>query len=967
MGPLVTRARILDILRSTTSVATIIAPAGFGKSVALDQGPGFVRVAVGATEGHAGLLADAIAQRLKKVFPGASGAARALAALKSDPPGVVMERVLEQLPAGTTLTLAFDEVDQLPADSDGLELVRALVQAHPAAVRVILSGRPPLSPVLVAAVQALPEPATSITSEAMAFDELELATLVARHAGEPRPALAARVMRETLGWPALVVARLEAGLSELSADELAKAFTPIVEAAVSGLRADVRFLAQIAAVAGRADRPFLQAVASGDVPGSADARRRLVRLDPIAVTRARDELERLSLTVPGGADPGRAALHPAVRLVLRERFRAADQAGYLEAHRRAGELLLAGQRLPSADVVELFSIAEERERVMDLLAKHGPRLELELAAANDDARIVRWVEALERTIPTLPFWGDALAGLVIAREGDPNQTERAKERLERARAALSSERKETVLWRWQPRIAEGQALAAKAKGAWSDARSWLLRGLDQLAQTKKRGIVAKAEETEANELELRLLFELARLSHEAASWDKTKEPLVAAAALLDKVQAAPDDPRRLELRALMVAGAASAGDKAVLAAEHEGDAIGNGAAAWQALLDDGRPDAAVGLARAGWDAAHTALERAVAGILFARIAPMPDSAQVLAIVSGLGAERRLADPVLQPFALEAQLRSARSLSEPVSPDGWLGALQLEMQGREVEGSRRPRALELARDAWRRVGARWEEVRIFLELAALAERRMQDGDNDARDQLARSLDGAIEVASGGGFAVPWDVIGDARRVDATLRAGFRVGSERVRAATRSELERRGADVKALVPEGRRAPPIGTISATTGQAKRLAQQSGASYVGIGRTGAQALSDGDYQALVESKSPNTFVVLVPDKVVLNFGKRVPLGQKRIMLPLLLELLRSPEVSFSMLELARRVWDATELTPTVVTKVKVAVSRLRALLGRNRAYINTTRKDENGESVVAYQVAPQLNFMVVETVREL
>ncbi|MFO0748745.1 MAG: hypothetical protein U1F43_24240 [Myxococcota bacterium] len=268
MVPYVPRSRVLDVLRQAAPLGVITAPAGFGKSTLLDQAS-VVRVAVGATEGHAGLLADAIAQRMKRAFPGALGAVRALAAIRGaggEAPAAVMERVLENLAEGTTLTLAFDEVDQLPAGSDALEVVRALVVSRPAALRLLLAGRPPLPASLVA---ALPPGTPFIQAETLAFDEAEVATIVARMCGEPRPVLAARVMRETLGWPALVAARLEAGTGDLSAEALAKAFGPTVDVAVGSLRGDVRFLAQIAAVAGRAVRPFLQAVASGDVPGTA--------------------------------------------------------------------------------------------------------------------------------------------------------------------------------------------------------------------------------------------------------------------------------------------------------------------------------------------------------------------------------------------------------------------------------------------------------------------------------------------------------------------------------------------------------------------------------------------------------------------------------------------------------------------------------------------------------------------------
>ncbi|MCC6623756.1 MAG: hypothetical protein IT385_21030 [Deltaproteobacteria bacterium] len=946
-----------------------MAPAGFGKSTLLEQvGGALVRVPVGATEGHAGLLADVTAQRLKRAFPGALGAVRLAQTLGGprggESPSAIVRKIVEQLPPGTALTLAFDEVDQLPPRSEGLEIVQGLASNRPDGVRLILAGRPPMAIVVGGE-------ATVIGHDALAFDASEIEALVQATLGESRPALAADVMRDTLGWPALVAARLELGAREPMPDALVRAFGPTIDQVVQPLRGDVRFLAQVAAASGRADPPMLQALASGDVPGSPEARRRLVRLDPAAAARARDELERLGLIVATAAGP---MLHPAALRVLRERFRQADHAGYLEAHRRAGELLLQGTPEPTAEIVELFATAEERERVADLLQRHGPRLELELATSGEDERLLRWVEGLEPGWSVVPFWADALAGVVGVRSRDPVVAERGRERLERARTSLASEKREVVLGRWQPRLAEGQALAARAKGAYAEARSWFTRGLDQLAQTRKRGLVPAGEVAEAAALELRMQFELFRLSRLSSTWDKTRDPALQALATFNR-KGTPADPRCPELRAALIAGALSAADRQVLTALSEGDTvIAACARAARRALDEGGIEPALAEARAAWQAARQSSERALAGVLVGRLAPSPEGAHVLGIVAGLTAGRQTPDPAVAPFALEAELRLGRPPSEPIPGEGWLGALQIEMAAREAEVGKRVRALEGARDAWRRAGARWEEMRLFLELASLGERRLADNEAEGRDILVRAFDGAVDLAQAAvgrdAVALPWQAMGDARRVEATLRAGYRYGSERVRVVCRAELERRGADVKSLVTEPKARPQVpgaAPSQAAIGQAKKIALASGASFVATGRSSVQAMNDGELAALLEAKATSLFIVLVPERVVVNFGKRISLGQKRIMLPLLIELLRHPDEAFSMLELARRVWDAqTELTPTIVTKVKVAISRLRALLGRNRAYINTTRKDEGGESVVAYQVAPQLQFLIVEGARE-
>ena len=48
-----------------------------------------------------------------------------------------------------------------------------------------------------------------------------------------------------------------------------------------------------------------------------------------------------------------------------------------------------------ADLVDLFAASGERERLLEVLTKHAPQLELELAANDDAARLYGWIEALE--------------------------------------------------------------------------------------------------------------------------------------------------------------------------------------------------------------------------------------------------------------------------------------------------------------------------------------------------------------------------------------------------------------------------------------------------------------------------------------------------------------------------------------------------------------------------------------------
>jgi len=317
------------------------------------------------------------------------------------------------------------------------------------------------------------------------------------------------------------------------------------------------------------------------------------------------------------------------------------------------------------------------------------------------------------------------------------------------------------------------------------------------------------------------------------------------------------------------------------------------------------------------------------------------------------------DKPRDPMGHEADLRAGRGGERAGEPrlEGYLAAV-----AQEVAAPGPGRAYDLARDSYRRNGARWDEARMWLGAATLASRRVEDGDGD-QEGVAKALDAAIEVASSAQFALPWGLAGRGerdpdRRVKSVLIAGLRAGNERTRQACKAELERRGVDARTITGPAERVRPI------SGTSRRPTAIGGAPYVVSVRGGqVQGMSAADYQALVASKAPAQLIVCVADQTVLNFGRAVSLGQKRVMLPLLLFLLRHPDECFSMAELARTVWDSPELTPTVQTKVKVAISRLRALLGKNRSYINTTRKMEGGESVVAYQIAPQLSYAIVDS----
>ncbi len=938
------RTRLVDALAAAPAVTAVVAPAGWGKSTLLESAATsdlrVVPVSLSSTEGHPSLFVDALAQGLKRAYPGTAVAAvRAVGGLRtSEPPHLVLERTREAL-ATPTLTLGLDEVERLPA-GPVLELLRRLIAARPAGLRLIFASRQSLP----AELGGGERPLLGVRELALTLDEIDDLIHGDYAAGAPARNLARAVLEETGGWPALVSARLRASRSTTTRPSvLVSALSPIVEEAIAQTRAETRYVLQIAAVVGRFSRPYIQAIIGGEVAGTPEARRRLLRLEPAVVNRALDELVRASLVLEDDPDAARLKTLPGLQSVLRQRFLAQDRAGWQEAHRRAAELRLAALEDPPGeaavlgpDIVDLFAAADERARLLDILSRHGARLELELPEDEGSERILGWIEALEPG--ATPYWCEVLAGLALARRGE---TDGARERLERARDKLAADKRDPTVWRWQVRIAEAQALAARAKADFSDARSWLLRALDQVEHTRKRGL-APEESAEADALELRLAVTLARLSRESTGWDKTREAAMQALALCARRSCDPEV--NLELRRMLVAGAFAAGDGAALEPETERepiDPVSQAARIALALLRDGSIERAVERLRVLVAEAREPLGNLFLGRL---LEPGAERNKVLELA------QRANDPWV---SLEARLR--RAAVESPSYEGFSGAVAAEGQANGPG-----RQLELARDSYRRVGARWEEARLWLALGAAAARRVDDGDGDV-EAVVRPVDGIVEAAQAMGFTVPWTFAGRGepdpeRRVRTLLLAGLRGGADKTKLACRLELERLGVDARQVAV----APERGRLGTSGG--RRIGTAAGSPFVQLSRNGAQGLSAADYQAIINGRSSSSFVVCVPDQIVLNFGRQVSLGQKRVMMPLLLHLLRNPDESFSMLELAREVWSAPELTPTVQTKVKVAVSRLRALLGKNRHYIITTRKTEDGQSVVAYQAAPQLPFSIIE-----
>ena len=136
----------------------------------------------------------------------------------------------------------------------------------------------------------------------------------------------------------------------------------------------------------------------------------------------------------------------------------------------------------------------------------------------------------------------------------------------------------------------------------------------------------------------------------------------------------------------------------------------------------------------------------------------------------------------------------------------------------------------------------------------------------------------------------------------------------------------------------------------------------YVITNRESSRGANARQVNQLVGDEGDENLVLLVHEQLLVHRGDDISLAEKRVILPLLLYFLRHPEGAFTMRELAEEVWGAQD-SGSMQTKVKVAISRLRALLGKDRPYIVTQKVDRGEERpVVAYGLDDAVNFFVVE-----
>ena len=130
-------------------------------------------------------------------------------------------------------------------------------------------------------------------------------------------------------------------------------------------------------------------------------------------------------------------------------------------------------------------------------------------------------------------------------------------------------------------------------------------------------------------------------------------------------------------------------------------------------------------------------------------------------------------------------------------------------------------------------------------------------------------------------------------------------------------------------------------------------------VDRRGARVAGEDEVERL-RASGKALLVDLVRQRILRPSGE-VPLSGQRVLVPLLLALLGKPDRAFEAPHLHREVWGSDRFDESARTRVKVALSRLRALVGpgvlESRSVVSPT-----GVARKVFAIAAGLDFAIIE-----
>lgn len=864
------------------------------------------------------------------------------------------ELVRGPMPAGPLVVRGVSALD-----SAGTRRLADIVLADPSRVVVLISGSP-VQPALLDLLANVD--LHRLGPDRLAFERDETRRVLDQGLIEPVPEdLVDETHEVTAGWPALLggIVPLDGSVERLR--ELLRLEDP-PEHLVRYVRTDIlRGVASqdmdamgCAAVLRRPDPAALRAVL-----GDADRARH------VAEVMAAHQL----VVNRQGVVTFRA---PLLRESLRAMIWRKDQAAVLQAHRRAAEHL--AQRDPegaAADVVAHFLAAGDLRAALGHMQLHADRL-LEVVAAE---RLRGWLDLLEREIGPLPFRTTAMLARVRAEAGDWSGSRQALLRCERSMREMAAQ-------------GTGQLAVARARVAAVQAHTAWLRGLsreaDTFCQRALRSLDEAPPELAADDLEaaeaMRFdLFQLrARLLLEAGHHEQAREAL-------DRiVQGASVSLRtRAEAHARKELGLLTA---------REGDvttAIRHYEQALQLIDRQADPDlygllssriARCHLMQGRWDEARDRLREGLS--VRRRAGSLSGIATTLAVFAELniaeeqpaeaGVHFRQAVTVMERFAdmkLRAEIltayaaflaenghvEEAREMADRVQGlvgdlarvEPTLSALHDEARASiavaEGHVDEAPGILQKARDRLVRLSAHYHVARADLLTAEVYYKQHEAGRDNVRASITLLCEQACSVANRFGYH-----FGQRRRFRPVLELAIFDGG-----AESAAYFKRGAEPVTL-PLSSPTPALDTDNRPR---FRL----------FGPQGERIVDSSELGRVLHKPDGAVLTVLQVDgRCEIRHRGSVQLAElKRVALPLLRALITHPGKNLPAANLTEAVWGAGPYDQKARTRLKVAISRLRDMLGEDGRHIKTVRgPGTRRASSTAYRLDPAFSFLWVEPI---
>ncbi len=994
-------------------VTTMVAPAGYGKttllrSLAARNGglPSALFIALGQCENHVGLFLDALIAALQETLPRAD--ARSLLAFKKTVPAeeyglrlpYVLSRVVERAVDGAgsdNLVLLLDDVQLLRPGEPLAELLAALLREPSLPIRYVLASRQSIPFDLSVHRQA--GTLVELTSQELEFTPGEVQELLAAHVGRDiSPAIAERVWARTHGWAGglgllLMLAR-DTSPEELAQflDGLSGSEGPLVDFVVQRLlqeqRPQVQYFMKVVSVLERVDHEVVTALFASQTQGhrgSVEGRRAFIQLPERELATYLRMLEESQILVQSAGHPQQLRFNPLVGAALRGVLAREDVVVYREAHRRAAQWHLdkGGEIGPAA--LDHLVEAEDYERLMEVLEHEAERF----FTAGYHRHLSQWLIKLEARYATLPLWASYYLGRVYSMLGE---WDKARGYLDRCKRALSEREREGDLWRWHPRLCLGYASMYWRRGMQNDASTYCRRGLDYLRQLERRGAIADEQRVETVGLQLALLNLLGTLKLEAGAYDKAAEVFSESLALAREAGLSVEAATALKNLGVIATrrGDVAAGtrhyEEAMGRIQRDQDVELYGMLAFQLGFNH--------LILGRYDEARQLLEEALAirldtghpgsitqtltalGQLHAA-AGQPELAdrayrravRMLESVGNLKMRAETLDRYAAFLASAGKIHESQSMYDRAEgliggllrSDASLVALHRESAMELMLARGRPEDalanLSGAIERYEKLGERYHVSRLYWRAAGIHHRLFLEERRGTPESVVSYLELACAEANRQGWC-----FGLERRFRELILVGRALGHPEAMRYCQRMLERIDA-------EAAQDDPIACLPDAAAQRYNRFQQRferDDEYVVTTRDGRSGASDKRLDEILTGRGAHSLIVLADRQEMVNYGQAVALGQKRVILPLLVHFLTHPDRTFTMNELATEVWGVEDESETLKTKVKVAISRLRTLLGKGREYVQTGRR-QDGErgSLVTYGLAPNVEYYLFEPAR--